>query len=104
MTRVVNLRDNLYDVYIGREGNGEDGYFGNPIVVGKYCSVCQGVHKTPGSTKQCFKVLFLKRIARDEEYRDRVLGLEGQTLGCFCKPNLCHGDVYVEWLESRSSK
>ena len=30
-TTVVNLFKNKYDVYIGRAGKGQDGYFGNPF-------------------------------------------------------------------------
>ncbi len=30
-TRVVNIRKKAYDVYIGRAGKGQDGYFGNPF-------------------------------------------------------------------------
>ena len=30
-TRVVNIRKEAYDVYIGWEGKGQGGYFGNPI-------------------------------------------------------------------------
>lgn len=30
-TRVVNIRKESCDVYIGRAGQGKDGYFGNPF-------------------------------------------------------------------------
>ena len=33
-TRVVNIREEDYDVYIGRAGRGMDGYFGNPFRLG----------------------------------------------------------------------
>lgn len=101
MTRVVNIRHSLYDVYIGRAGHGHDGYFGNPIIIGKYCPECRSVHLTAGSTKPCYKKYFLRRIRVDEEFRERILGLEGLDLGCFCAPNPCHGDVIVEWLDSK---
>ena len=32
-TRVVNIKEEKYDVYIGRAGRGQDGYFGNPFVL-----------------------------------------------------------------------
>jgi hypothetical protein len=31
MTEVVNIHCSGYDVYIGRTGKGQDGYFGNPF-------------------------------------------------------------------------
>lgn len=33
-TRVVNIYKEKYDVYIGRAGRGENGYFGNPYQLG----------------------------------------------------------------------
>lgn len=34
MTKVVNIRKDDYDVYIGRAGKGEVGYYGNPFRIG----------------------------------------------------------------------
>lgn len=100
MTKVVNLRKEPYDVYIGRAGKGKDGYFGNPCAIGKKCPVCGEIHKTGGSTLDCFKRYFYSRILTDSEFSKRVGQLRGKTLGCFCKPNRCHGDVIVTYLES----
>jgi len=33
-TIVVNINKEDFDVYIGRTGRGEDGYFGNPFRIG----------------------------------------------------------------------
>ena len=30
--------------------------------------------------------------------------LEGKTLGCFCKPEKCHGDVLLELLTQKKLK
>ncbi|NBQ48697.1 MAG: DUF4326 domain-containing protein [Sphingobacteriia bacterium] len=105
MTRVVNLRHEEYDEYIGRAGHGKSGYFGNPHTLGYvYCSACHGHHDREGSIA-AFKVDFLKRIKRDLEFHRRVLELKDKRLGCFCKqPNrevACHGDVYKEWLDKQ---
>lgn len=98
-TRVVNLRASTYDVYIGRAGRGQDGYFGNPVKIGEQCPVCCEVHRTGGSTLPCFKVYMVQRLRRDAEYRRRVYAMQGETLGCFCKPKDCHGDVYAAFLD-----
>lgn len=91
-TRVVNIKlDEEFDVYIGRAGHGHDGYFGNPI------RLQEG--ESRGATIQRFKAYFLERIEKDTEFRQRVMGLKGLRLGCFCHPKPCHGDVYVEWLD-----
>jgi hypothetical protein len=93
-TRVVNLRREPYDVYIGRPGHDQDGYFGNPF-------------RIPANVKARATVLakyrewFLLRVADDPEFRRRVLALRGKVLGCFCKPAACHGDVIAEWVDAQ---
>lgn len=94
VTRVVNLRREMFDAYIGRAGHGHDGYFGNPF------RLLPG--EARGATIERFRAYFLDRIARDDEFRRRVLALRGKTLGCFCKPAACHGDVIAEWIDSQS--
>jgi hypothetical protein len=98
-TRVVNLRTRHYDVYIGRAGRGEDGYYGNPYVRGAKCARCGELHLTAASTLPCFNEYFLSRIGSDAEYRARIRGLKGRVLGCFClEGNPCHGCVIADWL------
>jgi len=101
MTKVVNLRNDLYDVYIGRGGKGQSGYFGNPIVRGKFCQACGKIHLDAGSTLDCYKKYFYDRIEKDNQFKEEVLKLKGKTLGCFCKPNRCHGDTIKEWLDNQ---
>ncbi len=93
-TRAVNIKREAYDVYIGRKGRGETGYFGNPFVL--------QAGEPRGSTIARYKAWFLKRIEEDAEFRARVLALKGKRLGCFCKPAACHGDVMAEWIEANS--
>jgi hypothetical protein len=100
-TRVVNLRKEPFDVYIGRAGHGQDGYFGNPYAVNHTCGRCGEFHDKPLTTLFCFKAYFEERVATDPEFRARVLSLKGKTLGCFCKPKACHGDLIVEWLNKQ---
>lgn len=89
-TTVVNLRKEDYDVYIGRAGRGQDGYFGNPFPVsagGRAASI------------EKYREYFFDRIAKDPEFKNRVLALRGQKLGCFCKPEACHGDVIANYVD-----
>jgi hypothetical protein len=92
-TRVVNLRLEPYDVYIGRPGHGRDGYFGNPFRL------------RPGLERDVvlatYRAWFLRRVELDPKFRRRVLALRGKTLGCFCKPAACHGDVIAEWVDTQ---
>lgn len=83
------------DVYIGRPGHGQDGYFGNPFVL--------GTGEARGGTIERFRDYAQDRMFRDPAYRERVKGLCNKRLFCFCAPHPCHGDVLSmlavqEWL------
>lgn len=93
-TTVVNIRYDQYDVYIGRAGKGQDGYFGNPFPLTD--------KSKRGSTLENYKAYFDKRIETDPEFKERIFSLKGKRLGCFCKPHPCHGDIIAEYLESNS--
>ena len=88
-TVIVNITKEPFDIYIGRAGRGEDGYFGNPFRMGNGISRDDAVQK--------FRRYFAGRI-ENSEFKRRVLALKGKRLGCFCKPNACHGDVIADWL------
>jgi hypothetical protein len=92
MTKAVNIRYSGYDVYIGRAGRGEDGYFGNPFRLKP--------SETRGATIERYRTYFHDRLKTDPEFKRRVHELKGRTLGCFCKPYPCHGDVMAEYLNS----
>jgi hypothetical protein len=96
---VVNLYHEPYNVYIGREGRWQDGYFGNPSIAGQSCAICGQVHTDGPSTLPCFEKYARKRISQDPEFRQKVKELQGRTLGCFCKPKPCHGDILATLAE-----
>jgi len=85
-TVVVNIKDSSCDQLIDRTT-----IFGNPFPVWKY--------GRDGCIKK-FETYFYERIERDLEWRAKVLELDGKILGCHCKPLDCHGDIYVEWLNT----
>lgn len=89
-TKVVNKYHNVpYDVYIGRGSK-----WGNPF------------SHLP-NTKAQYQVKTRKEAI--EKYREWIMTqphllsslheLKGKTLGCFCKPKPCHGDILVELIE-----
>ncbi len=87
-TTVVNIYKEECDTYIGRGGKGQSGYFGNPFRNG-----------TREENVAKFRVYFYQQIKEDPEYKARIHRLQGQSLGCFCKPkNACHGDIIAEYL------
>ena len=92
-TTVVNLRKSEYDVYIGRAGHGQDGYFGNPFPL---------ENDDREACLEKYKQHFYKRIETDPEFLLRINELKGKRLGCFCYPKMCHGMIIVEYLEGIS--
>ena len=91
-TVVVNInRGEQFDVYLGRAGKGQDGYFGNPFKIGEDGDRAEVIRK--------YKRWFWKRVNEDQEFRNRVKELKGKRLGCFCHPMACHGDVIKAWLD-----
>ena len=102
VTRVIDIKSGVpYDVYVGRVGKGQDGTFGNPHIVDAPCPMCDGkVHKR-GEAVYHFRVYFHDRLAKDPEFKRRVLALRGKVLGCFCYPNSCHGTVIADWVDNQ---
>jgi hypothetical protein len=97
-TRVVNMRHEPFDVYIGRPGRGERGVFGNPYRVGATCTRCGKFHATAGDTLPCYEAYVFERLEKDRDFASAFFELEGKTLGCFCKPGPCHGDVIAKLI------
>lgn len=93
-TTVVNIKSGAtYDQYIGRAGHGHDGYFGNPFKLQP--------GESRGATLSNYKKWFDHRIANDPKFKERILSLKGKILGCFCHPNLCHGDIIAQYLDTQ---
>lgn len=92
-TRVVHCMVEPYDIYIGR---GKGSPWGNPYT-----------HKDEAITLAKYKVATREEAV--EKYREYILGrqdlldrlheLKGKTLGCWCKPKICHGDVLVDLIK-----
>lgn len=99
--RVVNLRKEKYTVYIGRAGHGHDGFFGNPVKIGQQCLICGERHEDRGSTLPCYEQHLRARLKTSTAFRTRFMELsEADVLGCFCKPDACHGDIMIKvWEE-----
>ncbi len=88
-TRVVNIRKEGHDVYIGRGSP-----FGNPFVIGKDGNRAEVI--------ALYKKWFYNKLKNNWQFRRNVIVLKSLTLGCYCKPLACHGDVIVDYLEKES--
>ena len=81
-----------YDCYIGREfkrgdWNLEASIWENPFKRRKGSS--------PGSTLADYE----RYVRNNPVLMHQIPMLEGKTLGCWCKPNPCHGDVLVKLFQ-----
>jgi len=93
MTKVVHCKKEDYDIYIGRRA-GTYEHFGNPFilwqdgdrdeVISKFRSWLGGKEFT--DIEQVRRAYIL----------DNIHTLSGKTLGCWCSPLPCHGDVLIE--------
>jgi hypothetical protein len=82
MTKVVHCKREKFDVYIGRPSK-----WGNPFTF------------KPGTIAE-FVVPYDEVLPRYEEWLRKqphlmasLHELRGKTLGCWCKPKACHGDI-----------
>lgn len=88
-TTVVHVRDG-YDVYIGRTMPGKAASeFANGFRIGPDGSRRDVIVK--------YKAELVERLSHDPALRKALEALRGRRLGCWCKPEECHGDVLV-WL------
>lgn len=78
--KVVNIKKEKYDIYIGRGSK-----LGNPFKMNNYSNeernrVCEEYEKWFWTTE----------LPKD------LKELKGKVLGCYCKPLRCHGDFLAK--------
>ena len=113
-TKVVNVRvknirpryNNLNDwcndqnnVYIGRKGvlildkkryPEKDSIWANPYKINKNNDRADVINKYE---------IYIREKLEDDYYKEELLKLRGKNLGCWCKPESCHGDVLIKLIE-----
>ena len=89
-TKVVHCKKAKYDVYIGRPS-----IWGNPFspLVGTLArfqaeSIADAVAK------------YKEWILTQPDLLAKLPELKDKTLGCWCKPKSCHGDILAELADS----
>ena len=88
LARVVDCRHSRYDVYIGRGRDprgGEPGGWGNPFRV--------GVDGSRGEVIEKYRRRLWAEIQAGRVDLAALAALHGKTLGCWCAPRPCHGEV-----------
>lgn len=84
MTKVVHCKYHPYDVYIGRGSK-----WGNPFKIG-----------IDGDREEVIEK-YRKYILKNKKILNDIEELRDKTLGCYCHPLPCHGDVLIELLERK---
>lgn len=83
-TKVVNCNKEISHVMIDRGTK-----WGNPFRSGLDGSRTQVIEK------------YEEHVRASPELMGALSELEGKTLGCWCKPLACHGDVLVKLIEEK---
>ena len=84
------------DVYIGRrftmgQWDLPESIWANPYKVKEYGSeekVCE-----------LYETYMRERLNKEPTLREQLQLLKGKTLGCWCKPKMCHGDILVKLIK-----
>lgn len=80
MIAVVHVKKDKYDVYIGRPGP-----FGNPFEIDK-----------DGTREEVVEKYAEWVLTQPELLATIKVELKDKILGCWCAPQLCHGDILWE--------
>lgn len=85
-TPVVNKRHGIpFDIYIGRGSR-----WGNPYPIGG------------ADDREAVIRKYEDYLRSDEDLLTSVAELHGNSLGCFCAPAPCHGDILAAFADSFS--
>lgn len=94
-TRAVHVSKEPYDVYVGRGKDPKTGHrmsgslWGNPFPLAEHGPL------------ECMRRYFAYLRANPLLVQRARRELKGKRLGCWCKPELCHGDVLAALAEGR---
>lgn len=90
--RVVHCQKDPYTLYIGRMTPGIPGSkWANPFRIGS------------DGPREAVIAKYKAWIVGQSSLMSSLHELRGETLGCWCKPAACHGDVLVELLAERDA-
>ena len=84
---VVHCKRARYDVYIGRPSK-----WGNPFAIGRDATRGQVIAR------------YERWLRSQPELVAALHELEGKTLGCWCAPSACHGDVLARLAAQQAAE
>jgi len=105
-----NLKEWMKDnnnVYIGRCGvlvidnvrfPKENSIWANPYKIDDSNGI------TRNNVIEKYRTYIIQKIENNDILKQKLLQMKGKTLGCWCKPLVCHGDVLVELINKYSKE
>lgn len=103
-----NLKEwcaDINNVYIGRKNivfvDGSrfpkvDSIWANPYKIGKDGDLDTVINK--------YEEYIESKIKNDGHYLNELMKLKGKNLGCWCKPDRCHGDILIKLINKYEVK
>jgi hypothetical protein len=88
--KVVHCKKDPFDVYIGRGSKWGNPYSHKEGTLAKY---------VVGSREEAISK-FEEYLLANENLMEKIGELRGKTLGCFCKPKSCHGDILLKYANA----
>lgn len=82
----MHCKKEKFDIYIGRPGP-----WGNPFPLEKEEDRQEVIDQ--------YRSWLLQEISSGRIQKEKILALRGKSLGCWCAPKACHGDVLLEIAE-----
>jgi hypothetical protein len=88
------------NVYIGRGGvvfiekeryPKKSSIFANPFKIGKDGNREEVIEK--------YKIYMKENIEKNKDLQNELLLLKGKNLGCWCHPQLCHGNILLDMID-----
>ncbi len=70
--------------------------FANPYKIGKDGTREEVINK--------YRTHLISQLENDNKLINKLLELKGKILGCWCYPDMCHGNVLVELIETYSQQ
>jgi len=96
ITKVVHCNKEPYDVYIGRPSK-----WGNPYThIKNKETLAEFIVETREEAIKKYREYILSK----PDLINSLNELEGKTLGCWCKPDSCHGDILIELISKQQIK
>jgi hypothetical protein len=92
---VVNIKsDRKYDVYIGRQTRTglKKSKWHNPFIIGK------------DGDRETIIEMYREYLKVRPDLIAALPELKGKMLGCWCKPDACHGDILAELANKKETK